>query len=132
MKKTFLIALLTASAIAQAETPVLVPRDYVTDGATDLRPAAVTTIDGHMHLKFDAARVPRLPVLLAPDEDGLLRPVNSRISTSRPGSTEFLLDDPASTIVLKLGEREAIVQMNQAGASSNVWKPRYYATSGSS
>lgn len=110
MKKAMFAALSAFVVIAaHAESSTPVSRNYVIGGADDLRPTAVTQVDGHMHLLFDVARAPELPVPLALGDDGLLRPVNFKTSPRNSG-TEFVLLDRASTIVLKLGDREAIIQ----------------------
>lgn len=108
-RSTFLMALTAlavGSSIAYAAT---ISGGYVVAGATELRPLAVAEVNGQMHLQFPAKRATDLPVPFALGDDGRLSLLNFKEVDSN-GGAEYVLPSPAAALVLKRGDREAIVQ----------------------
>ncbi|WP_175153600.1 TrbG/VirB9 family P-type conjugative transfer protein [Paraburkholderia ultramafica] len=108
-RSAFLIALSGFAVGSSAAYAATLAGGYVVAGATELRPLAVAEINGQTHLQFPAKRATDLPVPFALGDDGHLSLVNFKESDAN-GSTEYVLDGPVTALVLKHGEREAIVQ----------------------
>lgn len=108
-RSAFLMALTAfavGSSVAYAAT---LTGGYVVAGATELRPLAVAEVNGQMRLQFLAKRATDLPVPFALGDDGRLSLVNFK-EVDADGGTEYVLPSPAAALVLKRGDREAIVQ----------------------
>ncbi|MBN3761262.1 hypothetical protein [Burkholderia sp. Ac-20365] len=110
MKKMLAVAIAVVCTCAHAQSNGAAQTvNFVAAGAGDLRPSAVFRENGHLHLQFDSSAVPSLPVALALRNDGYLTPVNFNVVPREKGSTEYVILDPTPSVVLKLGDREAVV-----------------------
>ncbi|WP_350357277.1 TrbG/VirB9 family P-type conjugative transfer protein [Paraburkholderia fungorum] len=108
-RAAFLTALVAFAVVSSATHAATLAGGYVVAGATELRPVSVTELNGQMHLQFPAERATDLPVPFALDDDGHLSLVNFKVLDGN-GGTDYVLASPVSALVLKHGDRQAIVQ----------------------
>lgn len=117
MKKTIMLALLAVVGVANAESakPAAVqaiPQTFAIAGADELRPNAVTSPDGNIHLVFDHGRILPRPLVLIQDEDGKNRLALFQEVAQKDHMEYVLYRTPAdapTVIVLKEGQRQAVI-----------------------
>ncbi|MDO5947171.1 hypothetical protein [Burkholderia cepacia] len=117
MKKTLILALLAVVGVANAE-PVKrtagqpIPQTFAIAGADELRPNAVTSPDGSIHLVFGHGPILPRPQVLLQDEDGKNRLALFQ-EVAQKGRMEYVLyrtpADAPNVIVLKEGQRQAVI-----------------------
>lgn len=117
MKRTIILALLAVVGVAHAE-PVKraagqpIPQTFAIAGADELRPNAVTSPDGNVHLVFGHGAILPRPLVLLQDEGGKNRLALFQEVAEKDHMEYVLYRTPADApivIVLKEGQRQAVI-----------------------